>query len=635
MSFNIFLIKALLFILFGLLFFIELLGEGRYVDSLINRYEESILNSENDTVAYELCYNISYYTNKPEVGLKYCNLAYTHSVKCRNKKWQAASKFLESYPHVGLGMLDKAISSLLQAKQLYSEVNSPKGMASCILRLGSVYQLNQEFNLAECYYKNAISKFLELGDSIRVTGAFINLGELFRNIEKLDSALHYFKLAQRFSIYIEEDSNLAYSYGNIGLVYTTQNKLDSAEIFLNKSIEILEPLEDNYAVSSYLDGLAEVYFKRGHYKKAQQTARKSLQLAQDHGLKEQIRDASLRLSTIYNQSNEFEKAFYHHKQYVAYRDSINNEETIRKIANLNTKYEVAQKQKEVDRAESDKERYAIIATTSFSVIGLLLVLGCFVIKVSRERKRVNKTLDAQKQELEEANATKNKFFSILSHDLRSPLSTFHSYIEVMDLCLEANDFAKVGKISKEMRSSNNNLLDLLDNLLHWGVNQMGTAALVPVATNLKETVLGEVKHLQHVAHKKNIVVNAKINDSITLLVDRVRLAMAIRNLINNAIKFTPSGGSVSISGQKINSKPILKITDTGVGMPSEQAAGLFNFKEVSSTYGTQNEKGVGLGLQLVCEFVKSSGARITVDSEPGKGTCFTITFEDKEKGECV
>ena len=599
------------------------------VDSLINNYGK-VLEIGDDSLVYDICKKIAYESSKPKEIMFYAQKALNIALKLQNVKWQARSKAHIARAYVLQSNLDDAIVLYIESLELYKKSNVPIGVGTINERLAQVYETNGNLSLAEINYKEAIRIFTEYNDSIRLASTQLNFGDFFKKRKLFNKSLLYYEKAIKFYSELNNLYGIAYTKGNIGLVYTAQNKLDSAEIYLKKSIEILEPMGDNYAVSSYLDGLAEVYFKRKQYIKAQQTAHKSLLLAQEHGLKEQIRDASLRLSTIYDQSKDFEKAFYHHKQYVAYRDSINNEETIRKIANLHTKYEVAQKQKEVDAEKAYKNRYLIIAISASSVLILLTVLVFIILKISRERRKTNIVLEQQRKDLENANATKNKFFSILSHDLRSPLATFHSYAEVIEICSQHQDLDKLLVLGKELKSSSANLLDLLDNLLQWGVNQMGDHKSTPTTVNLKDVALLEVEHLQHVSNKKDIDVIVKIQPSVTLFVDRVQLSIALRNLLNNAIKFTPAEGTVTIAAEDSKQLTTLKVTDTGVGMTQEQKETLFDFNKINSTYGTQNEKGVGLGMQLVCGFVRENNAKLHVETELGKGTTFAITFEKRQ-----
>ncbi len=604
-------------------------SEANITDSLIAIYNNRTI-SDDDSILFYLCKEISLRSVRPEIKRNYAKYAFEYGIKQKNIKWQAAAKYVESYSYAKEGELDSAISTMLHSQFLYGKVKFNSGVYACKIWLAGIYRRNKEYLLAEKNYLEVIKYYQDENDTLKQIASLINLGELYRIIGKKESSIRQTKRALVLCYGIEGDNTfLAYAKGNIGLVYAAQNKLDSAKIYLNKSIEILEPLGDNYAVSSYLDGLAEVYFKCKQYNRARQTAHKSLLLAQEHGLKEQIRDASLRLSTIYDQSKDFEKAFYHHKQYVAYRDSINNEETIRKIASLHTKYEVAQKQKEVDAEKAYKNRYLIIAISASSVLILLTVLVFIILKISRERRKTNIVLEQQRKDLENANATKNKFFSILSHDLRSPLATFHSYAEVIEICSQHQDLDKLLVLGKELKSSSANMLDLLDNLLQWGVNQMGDHKLTPTTVDLKDVALLEVEHLQHVSNKKNIDVIVSIQPSLTLFVDRVQLSITLRNLLNNAIKFTPAEGTVIIAAEDSKQVTTLKVTDTGVGMTQEQKETLFDFNKINSTYGTQNEKGVGLGMQLVCGFVKENKAKLYVETELGKGTTFAIVFEKR------
>ncbi|WP_066631469.1 ATP-binding protein [Labilibacter marinus] len=619
-----------MFLLFLLVLLAQIiLAQKSNIECLIEDYKKEYICS-NDSLLFEISYEISICSRQPKIKLHYAELAYKHASLLNNSHWKAAAKILKSYPEVKTGKLDEGINSLLEANDLYKQVNYSLGIATCNMLLAGVYNRNEEFDLSEMAYNEAIDKFILLNDSVKLCAAVINLGEFYRKLGKKNSALASFRKSLSLSHVVGEDIYIAYSKGNIGLVYSSQNKLDSAEFYLNIAIEILQPLDDNYAVSSYLDGLAEVYFKQQKFEIAKQTSCKSLKLAQEHGLKEQIRDASLRLSTIYDHFKDFKNAFYHHKQYVAYRDSIVNEETIRNIANLTAKYDVAQKQKAVDAEKAQKESYLMITIASALIVLLLLVLAFIVLKVNRERRKSNNQLTKQHKALEKASTTKNKFFSILSHDLRSPLATFHGYSEVINLFVQHNDFKKLSVISKEIKSSSANLLDLLDNLLQWGVNQMDTLQSVSSKVSLQDVVIMEIKHLQHVSAKKDITIHTLLDENITLFVDRVKLSIAIRNLLNNAIKFTPSGRSITLSSYQEELNTIFKITDTGVGMTPVQIKSLYDFNHIESTYGTQNEKGIGLGMQLIKEFVQQSNAQIKVESQLGEGTTFKLIF----KGDC-
>ncbi len=598
------------------------------VDSLLRVYEERQMYLSDSEKSY-VCHDISYLHMDPDEKIKFARLAHYYANKCNDFIEMAASKFLEAAVYIKLGVLDQSIDCLLESKRLYKKKGILSGEASVDSKLGLVYCMQNNYLKSEESYKRSIELFDQLNDSVRLVMSVFNLGVLYREMDKINLALDSYRKASDLFLSINNYHYYAFAKGNIGSVYIDQNKLDSAEIYLNKSIEIFESLGDNEALSLYYNKLAVIYLKCNQYEKAKQIAHKSLLLAQEYGLKERIQITSLNLSEIYNQVKDYKNAFYYHKQYVAYRDSINNEENIRKIANLHAKFEIAQKQKELDKEKASKNIYLIVAISSGVILIILIVLIFLILKISQERSKTNLVLEQQRKELENANATKNKFFSILSHDLRSPLATYYSYAEVLEFCSQHNDTEKLLTLGNELKSSSANLLDLLDNLLQWGVNQMGTQNSLPTTVSIRDVVLMEVEHLQHVSNKKNIAVNIEIPTTLTLFVDINNLSITIRNLINNAIKFTPEGGTVSIVAEDSVQHTKLKISDTGVGMTQEQKDKLFNFDNINSTYGTQNEKGVGLGMQLVCDFVKENNAILHVDTELGKGTAFEIVFEKR------
>ncbi len=606
------------------------------VDSLINVFNKSVF-IKNDSILYKISHDISFYSNDPNQKLYYAQKAFYYSCKWNNTKYKAGSKYLEASAYIQLGNYSQAIRSLYNSKKLYNNINDNQRVSYVLSRLADIYTSNKQFLKAEKIFKESIFLLNDIinsiTDSINVNYykknlaiTHLNLGELYRTEKKYGISIINYNKADSIFTSLYYTKGIAYAKGNIGLVYVSQNKLDSAQIYLQDAITYLEEQNDNYAVSSYMDGLAELYLKQNKIQKALITSQKSLNLARDYGLKEQIRDASYRLSTIYSILNNFKQALEYQKQYVIYKDSLNNEDVTRQIANIQTEYEVAQKQKEVDQEKARKDTYRVIMLAIIGIAVLLLTLIISLLRSSYKRKTVNNLLNTQKQELEEANTIKNQFFSILSHDLRSPLAAFCSYTEILNMYAETKEFDQLEDTAKGMQNNANNLLDMLDNLLQWGIHQMNQTDVTPSEVNVQELVNKEVTHLRNVSLKKDIEVRVEIDSSIELKVTPESMSIAIRNLINNAIKFTPTGGLICIRASEEEQQTIIEVEDNGVGMPQDKVNKLFNFDASNSTYGTDNEKGVGLGLQLVLSFINSHNAQLEVESEEGKGTIFRMVF---------
>ena len=228
------------------------------------------------------------------------------------------------------------------------------------------------------------------------------------------------------------------------------------------------------------------------------------------------------------------------------------------------------------------------------------------------------------EELKISNDTKNKLLSILAHDLRSPLSSIQNYLEI----LAELDLGEIERQSFEasLLNETKNTQQMLSNLLLWSKTQMEGVTVNLLPLNLKESILPAIRVQQSIAIEKKITIEENINKSITILADKDMLQLVIRNLVNNAVKFTEAGGQINIEAKIEGNICLITISDTGRGIPYEMQKDLFSLG-VKSTFGTQNEKGVGLGLSLCKEFTEIQNGQIRFESELGKGTSFYISFK--------
>jgi two-component system sensor histidine kinase/response regulator len=264
-----------------------------------------------------------------------------------------------------------------------------------------------------------------------------------------------------------------------------------------------------------------------------------------------------------------------------------------------------------------------IATTYFSVVVCIgAVLSYLINSYQREK---NNALTASLA-LKEANDSKTRLLSILSHDLRSPLNSIASFLEILHeygLSTEERRF-----LEKSLLNETKNTQVMLHNLLNWTKSQMdGGTTVNMVRLNLSEVVSTCLLVQQASADIKAITISVNIDPSTELNADLDMLKLVIRNLINNAIKFTPTGGEIQIYNSSAPGHVRLHIADNGVGIPHERQQELFKLN-AASTYGTSNEKGIGLGLILCKEYTEMQKGRISFNSAPGKGTTFTLEFSD-------
>jgi len=240
--------------------------------------------------------------------------------------------------------------------------------------------------------------------------------------------------------------------------------------------------------------------------------------------------------------------------------------------------------------------------------------------------QINIQLEESEAKLKESNATKDKFFSIIGHDLKNPLFVIQSMSEILETEFDEITPEERLEFIRAIRESSKNAFSLLEDLLHWARCQTGRIDYNPEPVHLKQLAAKCISLLEAHAIKKNIHLINAVDATHILLADKFMVETVIRNLTSNALKFTPEGGTV-----KINSKPVddfiqISVEDTGIGLSESDKQKLFRIDVKNSEIGRSKEKGTGLGLILCKEFVEKHGGKIWVESELGKGSQFIFTI---------
>ena len=223
-------------------------------------------------------------------------------------------------------------------------------------------------------------------------------------------------------------------------------------------------------------------------------------------------------------------------------------------------------------------------------------------------------------------STNGKFLSIVAHDLRSPFSSIIGILELLKLSLKEFNKEEIEEYINIVYNSANNTLSLLDNLLKWAVSQNKEKNFNPVKINLYELLREEVESIRTSARQKQIAISHSIEPGMNVTADIQMVRTILRNLINNAIKYTNINGEIKINACELNKFVEVTVIDNGIGISAENKRKLFKIDAFHSTPGTHNEKGTGLGLLLCKEFVELHGGSIRIESEAGKGSKFTFTL---------
>ncbi len=256
-------------------------------------------------------------------------------------------------------------------------------------------------------------------------------------------------------------------------------------------------------------------------------------------------------------------------------------------------------------------------------------LNTSLVDQKRKVDELNRKLKDSEKHLMSVNATKDKFFSIISHDLRNPFASIVSFSRILKRDISSLSKKELLELAAELDKSVEKINSLLENLLQWSRTQRGVIDFQPGYFSIKDAVTETIQLFNRMANEKDISISDNIDDSINAWGDLNMTRTIIRNLLSNAIKYSHKGGHVELYSHRQNDMVEISVVDHGVGIPEEVQKKLFHTNSLFSTYGTDDEKGSGLGLLLCNEFVRRQGGEIFIKSKEGKGSVFTFTIPAK------
>lgn len=377
--------KKAYYLLIGFFFFIlqPVNGQDQKVaDSLTKIYQNNTLK---DTAKLELLRNLSYNEMKDiKLGLQYAEELIILSEQLENYLYLHRGYFQKGNKKRLLGYLEEALDAYFKSVAAAEKASYFKGEGNAFGAIADIYSISKNHSNAMLYYNKAITTLRKSKDSVALGSAISNAGDEYLNFKQYDSALMYFKESRIIFDKVNYLDGKGYSFGNIGMVYANIGENLLAEKNINEAIRILEKTENYYPICVYLLSMSDIYLQKGDQKTAMNYAKRSLHLAEQYRLKEQISDANLKLSELYEKAGNTGESFKYYKNYIAFRDSVNNIKSVQKMADLRTDFEVSKKQTEVDLLNQQKRNQQIIV---FSLIFILGSLYWYYRIISREKKR--------------------------------------------------------------------------------------------------------------------------------------------------------------------------------------------------------------------------------------------------------
>jgi signal transduction histidine kinase/Tfp pilus assembly protein PilF len=585
---------------------------------------------------------------------------YLNALKLRQEV-NDISQIAASLNNIGLiydeiGNYEKALDYYTQSLSIKSDLADNKELANTLQITGNLFYKQRQFNQALEKYTEALVLREKIGDKISIAASLKSLGNVYLELGDKTKSLIYLKESLRLRDEMGDARGVNEMLNEIGNYYQSISDYDLALDYFLQTIKLSQKTSDKFLFALASRKAGELFIKQGKLNEGLELINNSLEIGQEIGNLEMIKNAYYALFQHYNKYGNKDKALTNYINYSLIKDSIFAKVNDQRILETQMKFEVEKTQTELSRIENEfKEltnekkirdlelqkqknlRNLMIIISLLSLISIILILRQFLLKRKTNRilkekiteiDRSNKLLRDSESSLKVLNATKDKFFSIIAHDIKNPFNALYSLTDFVSKNFDSYTPAELKNYFDLIHSSAEELLELLENLLHWSRTQRGKIEFNPVNLNLNDKVQSIMSLQKMSADKKNIKIVSSIEPSLYISADEDMLNTILRNLISNAIKFSYPGGVIIIMAEKSSDHTIISVVDSGVGISDEDKEKLFRIDIHYSTTGTSEEIGSGLGLILCREFVEKHNGRIWVESELGKGSTFKFTISN-------
>lgn len=607
------------------------------------------------------------------------------SIKIHDEKSRATALRNLGQAHIYLLVdYEKALEYCFEALRIEEGLKLKTGEALTLKAIGAIYEEVGNFPGAILHNKKALNILKSENNQELVSVLNNKIGKIFSKLNQYDSALSYHHKALDYELARENKKGEATVLNSIANVYTAIGNTGEAYLYHTRALSIRREIKDkqgeaqslNYIAEIYkknenyiraeknhlvaldiyfrlnhlkgladtYNGLGAIYLKQNKHKLGQEYLKQGLDYALEVNDKNNIRFSYEQLYASHLALKNYKEALENKNYFLAIDEFILNEDNEKKIAELQSMYDLNKKESEIlalkinqqlkEMELKGQENFRNILIVSLGFTGIILILILYLYRSKQQSnlklKSTNEQIKGKNEELQEANATKDKFFSIIAHGLRGPLHSLSSFSNLLINHTSSLSMQDIQMVAKDLDKSLNNLFSLLENLLEWARSQAGIIDYKPEKINLGQIIYSTLELLEVTAQNKSIKILTSVPEHLMVIADKNSITTVIRNLVSNAIKFTNEGGRIEVSAIEINSSISIRIKDNGVGMSSEVQNKLFRIDSKYTTKGTKNEKGTGLGLILCKEFVEKNGGKIVVESKENQGTIFSFNLPKAE-----
>jgi signal transduction histidine kinase len=529
------------------------------------------------------------------------------------------------------GLYDRAIEYIVNSKLNYEKAGSMEGKAWAAYLLGRIYADLKLPPKALEYFQEALVIYTKQAS---IDGNKDGVAICYEQIGLLNLDSGNFKEANRYIdstliIYTANKSKLGLSnsHKNLGLIEYSKGNYIMAEKYLNESLKIKNEVGDLLSLPTIYEYLGLCLIGKSQMDEGFSSLKRGLALAISNNQKKIQLNIYSKLTEVYLNINDLKNAISSQKKQIEIQDLILTGAANIKIEQLQAIYEIDKKNGQIIELERQNQINSL-TIKQHRISQLIMITGIFIaFLISISIFWFYNRMRRKNLELKETNAAKDKLFAIIAHDLRGPTGNLASFLEHLNNTFNDHSPVELKEILLSLYKSAENVSILLENLLIWAQSQLNKIQFRPTELRLTDVIQNSIKGLKQSADNKQIDLRIELNDQIFVLADLDMVQTIVRNLLNNAIKFTHRGGTVIIKSdvQNLNTASI-RIVDNGVGMEESSLSKIFDLSNTLHTNGTENETSTGLGLILVKDFVEKNKGTITIESQKGKGTVVTFTL---------
>lgn len=536
----------------------------------------------------------------------------------------------KGFGHYRKGDYTIAFEYSTKALKWNDSIQNQQQLAASYRNIAAVYYSQANYIKAIEFLKKELDYYRRTNNKKATGRALNNLAFNSFRAGFINDAKTYIQEAILLSRLIKDNYLISLSHRTLGDIAVSEKKTDSAIYYYEVAIMYAKKAKSAFAAETALYRLGRIYVNSKEYKKALPFLEEALAEALGLNAKSETALIYQLIARAYEGMGDYKNAYAAQQKNSVLNDTIYQDKGRTKLAELQAQFGAERKQVEInalikekaERIERVKQQTVLNISLGITVVVSIIML-LVIWRRNKYKQLTNKILTAQKKSLEETSVLKDKIFSIISHDLRSPIGSLSEVLPMLEP--DSLDYETYQTLKNSLSKQVKSLTITLDNLLVWARTQMkGVTPPVKVIFNLYPLIYNNTTILMSMADQKRISLFNEVAQDCSVYADKQQIDIIVRNLLLNAFKFTYENGKVTIKTIETTDQVILTVTDNGMGMTEEQVGRLFQLKTHFTTPGTQKEKGTGLGLLVCAEYATANNCTLKVESEPQKGTTISL-----------